>query len=324
MTNIPYKKCNYEDNLKDLNIFIKESKNMDESFCGNFFYIPSYNIHLDSESFLYLNKKRLRIFKLINDNQLNSDILEKAVMEVFPICDRSEYVEEETGASQEPEEKKKYTNPQCNLFSTKKYKKRGRKGEKEKEGKISKIHTNLDLDNVLRTVQVHFISFIIDISNVIMESIFGKNKGLKFKDIDYDFKSKINYKNLEELSNYTIKDIVLKPISKKFSTFSSDYNKAIYAEAINECVWLKEFFNMKYYWLFNIYYNEGKALGKIIEIMGREFFLSNYIKSFSDLIKKNERGKEIFIKFTKEEYMRMIKANDITDNKYLFNIKIIK
>ena len=81
---------------------------------------------------------------------------------------------------------------------------------------------------------------------------------------------------------------------------------------------------MKYYWLFNIYYNEGKALGKIIEIMGREFFLSNYIKSFSDLIKKNERGKEIFIKFTKEEYMRMIKANDITDNKYLFNIKIIK
>ena len=48
-----------------------------------------------------------------------------------------------------------------------------------------KVHSKTDLDNVIRKVQVHFISFIINLSNDIIRTILGNRKRLKFINIDY-------------------------------------------------------------------------------------------------------------------------------------------
>ena len=91
----------------------------------------------------------------------------------------------------------------------------GRKRGFQREGKNIKEHTNHDLDNVLRKVQVHYISFIIDISNCIINNIIGKEKGLSFKDIDYSFKKQINYTAFEELRKYKIKECFPKTCFQK-------------------------------------------------------------------------------------------------------------
>ena len=177
------------------------------------------------------------------------------------------------------------------------------------------------MDNVLRKVQVHYISFIIDISNCIINNIIGKEKGLSFKDIDYSFKKQINYTAFEELRNYKIKDILQKPVSKKFRTFLSGYNKEIYDKVINESEWIKDLFDLEYSWFFDIYYNECKPLGETIDIKGTTIYMPKEVKIFNDLLKKNDSGKEFLIYFIKEEYMRFFKKRDIIGFKNLFSIK---
>ena len=160
-----------------------------------------------------------------------------------------------------------------------------------------------------------------DICNCIINNIIGKEKGLSFKDIDYSFKKQINYTAFEELRNYKIKDILQKPVSKKFRTFLSGYNKEIYDKVINESEWIKDLFDLEYSWFFDIYYNECKPLGETIDIKGRTIYMPKEVKIFNDLLKKNDSGKEFLIYFIKEEYMRFFKKKDIIGFKNLFSIK---
>ena len=62
------------------------------------------------------------------------------------------------------------------MFQVKTLKTPGRKIKKKVDGKSNKKkHTKNDYDNVIRKVQVHYIKFIIKLSNDIISSQFGKN-----------------------------------------------------------------------------------------------------------------------------------------------------
>jgi hypothetical protein len=78
-----------------------------------------------------------------------------------------------------------------------------KKKRKEKK-KNKKMHTASDDDNILRKIQVHFLSFVTSyINDIIRYLIADKNVPL-FKNIDYKIKKIVNHRFVEELKSKTI------------------------------------------------------------------------------------------------------------------------
>ena len=171
-------------------------------------------------------------------------------------------------------------------------------GENKRKENIQKIYGKNLFDNVLKKVQVHYIKFIINISNDAIETALGNKKGLFFIDIDYKIKSTINFIFFENLKSLKIKDIIQNPKSKKFKLYPEDYNESVYNEIINLT-------------LFEIYFNNGKQLYKI-EFNGKEIILGEKTKSFYELIKQYESPfDELIINFTETAYFREKKEKKI-------------
>ena len=102
-----------------------------------------------------------------------------------------------------------------------KFRKRGRKSLKE--GK--RQHNALDQDNIIRKIQVHFLSFIIFFCNDLINTVFSGNKDLSFKNIQYELKKTVNHAYIENLKSKTIGDILQLKASPKNKKFDGDINK---------------------------------------------------------------------------------------------------
>ena len=183
----------------------------------------------------------------------------------------------------ENEENKKealFSTRNIRLFKIEKNKKRGRKSRKKK-----KFHLKSDFDNVLTKIQIHFLNFLINVSNDVLKATLTKNN-LHFKHINYNFKKQITYEHIKYLKTVPIKVLLEKDISSKYRKYSKDFNSKILQQVIPSSKWLEEFFNMKYLSLFRIYYNNCKPL-KQINFNGKNINLSLNTKSFYNLLKKN-------------------------------------
>ena len=196
------------------------------------------------------------------------------------------------------EQKEKNENTKKVEFQIEKKKNRGKERKSKMDGNSNiKIHSKNDYDNVITSIQVHYINFIIKLSNDILLSVYGNEKDLQFKDISYEFKKIINFNHFESLKSSSIKEILLKPISSKFKIVNNeDYNKELYEKIIGQSSWLNEFFDKNYLTLFKDYYfNKNKRLTQII-IKGKSIKLRDSTKSFFDLyIKSNEERKKLLI-----------------------------
>ena len=84
-----------------------------------------------------------------------------------------------------------------------------------KENK-KKTHDKNTSDNLLRKVQVHYLSFIVNYLNDILKNLKYKQK---FFNLDYDFKSNINKEYVENLKTKTIGEIISNKISYNFISF---------------------------------------------------------------------------------------------------------
>ena len=138
--------------------------------------------------------------------------------------------EEENEESITKEQKEKNKNQKKVEFQIKKKKNRGKERKNKRDGNSNlKIHSKNDYDNVITSIQVHYINFIIKLSNDILSSIYGQEKDIQFKDISYEFKKIINFNDFESLKSSSIKEILLKSISSKFKIVNNkDYNKELY------------------------------------------------------------------------------------------------
>lgn len=85
--------------------------------------------------------------------------------------------------------------------------KRGRK-KSEKNLCNQNYHYSDDFDNILRKIQVSFITFLIRLSNDALKTVFGKETGYLFKDINYKHKKKIKHNYIEYLKTITLGDIL--------------------------------------------------------------------------------------------------------------------
>ena len=195
-----------------------------------------------------------------------------------------------------------------NIFNNKKrfvliqeigVKKRGR--QKKSIGLNDKIHINSAFDNLQTKIQVHFLSFIINISNDALITEFGQNTFYNFKDITYKIKKKVNYKLSIIYKNSSIKNILRNEISPKYKKYNKYINFDILNEVCNKSIWLEKFFNLNFLNLFVFYYNKGMPIKKI-RFEGKDIIFSSRTKGFYDLLEKNENLKMKLIETAKIAY----------------------
>ena len=169
-----------------------------------------------------------------------------------------------------------------------KNKKRGRKVLKV--NKNNRIHKASDDDNLLRKIQVHFISFAINFVNDVIKTLINIKFPPQFKNLDYTIKKTVNHKFVEELKSKNIAQILQMSVSPKMKIHGEIVNRKIYEKVCHICPFMINFLNKNYVDFFKeYYYNNNNTIfqenGKIIQ-------LSIKTKTFKNLIEKNENLKD--------------------------------
>ena len=164
-------------------------------------------------------------------------------------------------------------------------KRRGRKPKYQLTKK--KVHDAYDYDNILRKIQVHFLTFIIFFCNDLIETFLPNKKELKFKNLNYKLKKTVKHSYVENLKKTKIGDILQFEVSSKIRKYNNSINKEIYEKVCELSPFLNNFFNISYLELFNKYYFKSKT---VIFVEGKNVNISERTKFFWDLIEKNNEG----------------------------------
>lgn len=192
------------------------------------------------------------------------------------------------------------------------YEKSKKQNENKKRGRKSikigkRQHSALDQDNVIRKIQVHFISFIIDFTNDIIKTVFPNNKNTLFKSINYEFKKTVNHSYIQNLFSKNIGEIVQLDASPKNKKYDKNINKIIYDKLSNIEIF-KKLFQLSYLEMFNkFYYQESKD----IDVFGYKIKLSQRTKLFSDLLGKNKTSLEKIKEISEEYFLPKKDSNPI-------------
>lgn len=166
-------------------------------------------------------------------------------------------------------------------------KKRGR--EKLNQVKINeyeneKVHDKNKSDNLLRKVQVHYISFIVQFLNEMIKILKYKQEFLK---LNYKFKMNIKKVFVNSLKTKTIGEIICNPISIKYKK-DLNYNKYVYEQLKKDKV-LNKIFSENYSLFFKKFYYKSERIINLREYgLNEKLILSNEVKMYKDLIKNKE------------------------------------
>ena len=165
-------------------------------------------------------------------------------------------------------------------------KKRGRGKINELKGKI---HDRCAPDNLLRKIQVHYLSFIIAFLNVILNSLNYKEQLFK---LDYKYKKNINKQFVESLKSKTIGEIVCNKISVQYKKHDKNSNKNLYSILEKDEV-LNKILSENYLTLFKKVYFKSNIIINLKEYgLNKDIILPKEVKMFKDLLKCNESSDE--------------------------------
>ena len=181
--------------------------------------------------------------------------------------------------------------------------KRGRKGNKNINENSYSIHDKNTSDNILRKIQVHYISFIISFAN---EILLNFNYKKKFRKLAYNFKKNVKKSFCKSLKTKDIGEIIIhNPISDKYkldkgNNENENINFLIYNQ-IKKNEILRKIFSENYLILFRkIYYPSRKKINLREYGIDKNIVLSDKVEMFEDLLKKIE------LSDSKEEYKKKV------------------
>ena len=162
----------------------------------------------------------------------------------------------------------------------------GKKRGREKKNYVKKkIHDKFTPDNVLRKIQVHYLSFITSFLNIILKHLNYEQQFLK---LDYDFKKNVNTKFVESLKSKSIREIICNKVSSKYRIHDKNPNKNI-CEILEKDEVLNKILSENYLALFQkIYYKSNQKINLKEYGLNKDIILSNEVKMFKDLLKCNE------------------------------------
>ena len=165
--------------------------------------------------------------------------------------------------------------------------KRGRKSMNLK--KNYRIHAASDDDNLLRKLQVHFLSFITNYVNDVIKTFIDSKKPPLFQKLDYQIKKNVNHKIIESFKKKRICEILQLRISPKIKIHEKNVNKIVYQKICILCPFMSHFLNTNFLSLFKEYfYNENR----LFIVNGRIIQLSERTKTFYDLMINNINHKD--------------------------------
>lgn len=160
-----------------------------------------------------------------------------------------------------------------------------------------KIHDKFSTDNLLRKIQVHYLSFIISILNEILEQL---NFEQRFYKLDYYFKKNVNMKFVESLKQKNLGEIICNKISCKYKQENENANQIIYEE-IKDNEILNNILSENYLKFFKkIYYKNNRIINLKEYGLDKDILLSKKVKLFEDLFKDNNASDK------DEEYQKKI------------------
>ena len=222
------------------------------------------------------------------------------------------------------------TNPPKELLNKKtknsNSKKESEHSKKSKKSNKKKPHTAEDDDNILRKIQVMFLSFIISFANDIVTSLSDDKTVPLFKDLDYKIKKIVNHKFVEDLKATKLENIVKLKITPKVKQ-KENINEQIYKSVLERFPDIQEFFDRTYLNLFEDYYENKNNIFKFNEKVIPLSYKTKQ-KTFAKLIEKNIKYKEkikiVTINYYLNSYKRIKKPNFKTSfcKKSNQNIKI--
>lgn len=189
---------------------------------------------------------------------------------------------------------------------------RGRKGINDTNGD-KRIHSASDDDNVLRKIQVHFLTFLVNFTNDVIRTLIEDKNAPLFKNLDYKIKKIVKHKVVEDFKSKTIGEILKSRISPKMKTYDTNANQNVYNDICNRSPLMKEFLQTLYINLFKEYYNNKD---KKFEVNGKIVQLSSRTKTYNDLVLKNYQYKEkikyVTVTYFLNSYKRRKKPNFMT------------
>lgn len=259
---------------------IEKKINIDENREGNKNKIIDLNLNRENEKEKY---EVISSTEKTNKSTENTKPIKTTITKIFNVIN-------------EDNENKEARNE-----STQLNKKRGRPVELENSERINqKVHDKFASDNLIRKIQVHFISFIISFFNSILKTLDYEERFLK---LNYEFKKNVNRQFFESLKGKKLSDIICNEISNKYKNKDSNENKKIY-EKIKDKKVLKNLFDENYLIFFkDVYYKSQKRISLYKYGLQKEIILSEKEKMFKDLINENIN-------------------NDINNSQYIENMNI--
>ena len=195
-----------------------------------------------------------------------------------------------------------------NNTSLSKSKKRGRQANSNEE---KKIHDKFSSDNILRKIQVKYITFIILFLNDILRSFRIKAKFLK---LDYEFKKDVNKQNFAELKRKNIGEIVSNKISTKYKIDKNENSNLYKSLKTNEV--FEKIFDMNYMTFFKMYYMKNSKTADLrIFVIEKEISLSKETETFHEFLEKvkSKEKDEIYIK----QIFKCLNKNYLKEKKFV-------
>ena len=255
-------------------------------------------------------------FQIIESNEESDEFLAY----YYSLLNKSIYFKEEEKKKQTKEEVsgkdaknpkikfvvKENNEPKFKLTKNKRKRGRFKKGTILVKKNNKRIHDRNQSDNLLRKIQVHYLSFIILFLNDILKSL---NYEYRFNKLDYKFKKNIKKEYIESLKKKTVGEIICNKISKKYTHQEEDSNKLL-KEKLKEINVFKNIFDLNYLVLMKIYFKSNRIVNLKEYGIDKTIVLTNKVKMFNDLLTKLENDEKQKGKI-KESILQNFKAESI-------------
>ena len=241
---------------------------------NNTFLLESYNASL-------FNK--LPIFGIGEEEKLNNTKKD----EKSPTDEKELYlIKKLNNLSISPPKLFKILNQKKRRGRVKQEKKQEEMNIKENEdNNYDKIHDKYTSDNLLRKVQVHYLSFIVRFLNEILKFLCCEQR---FLNLNYEFKSNVNKKFFSSLKTKTIGDIISTQISVKYKKEAQNYNKNIFDQTKNNKI-LDKIYSENYSLFFKKIYFKSKREINLREYgLNKKIILSEKVEMYEDLLENKE------------------------------------
>ena len=192
----------------------------------------------------------------------------------------------------------------------------------KKKTKRKKEHDKFEKDNVMRKINIHFISFIVKFVNYNIKKLLS-NKHPLFANLSYDFKKNINNNTFKELKSKTIGEVLKNEGSnknKRNMNYQKDENEKLF-NSLHESV-LKDLLDINYIQFFRQVYMQAPGKNEL-EVLKR-YNIPKNILFFDDFIKSEVEKDKINGELYRERLEYLSKSEFVNEGYPFFETKIMK